>query len=89
MNRRTFDTLLSAAGIALAVILAVGGGLLTWASTFVTTQVHDQLAAQQIFFPPAGDAQYDNPDIGPFVSQYAGQQLTTGAQAEAYAALPR
>ena len=50
-----------------------------------------QLAAQQISFPPA--AAFAHPKAGseitpsmiPSVSQYAGQQLLTGQQAEAYA----
>ena len=39
----------------------------------------------QIFFPPAGSDALKPDTIGPYLNQYAGQQLTTGAQAEAYA----
>jgi hypothetical protein len=84
MKRRTFDTLVSAAGLLLAGLLIFAGGMLTWASTFVGNQVHDQLAAQQIFFPPVGDPSIAAPEYKA-VQQYAGQQLTTGAQAEVYA----
>jgi len=53
--------------------------------------VHNQLAAQDIFFPPK--AAFEHPKAGseitsamiPSVSKYAGQQLLTGPQAEAYA----
>ena len=45
MRRKTLDTLLSATGLLLALVLLVAGGLLTWASTFAQGQVHDQLAA--------------------------------------------
>jgi hypothetical protein len=91
MRRKTFDTLLSVTGLALAAILLIAGGLLTWGSTYVHNTVHNQLAAQQIFFPPA--AAFAHPKAGteitpsmvPAVSQYAGQQLLTGQQAEAYA----
>jgi hypothetical protein len=48
-------------------------------------QVHDQLAAQQIYFPPKGSDALAPKDIGPYLNKYAGQQLTTGAQAKAYA----
>jgi hypothetical protein len=58
--------------------------MLTWAHSFVGNQVHDQLAAQQIYFPPAGDPGIAAPEFKA-VQQYAGQQLTTGAQAEVYA----
>jgi hypothetical protein len=67
----------------LAVVLLVAGGLLTWAHVFVTDQVREQLSAQKIVMP-SGDAISD-PAIKPYLSKYAGQPLTTGAQAEAYA----
>jgi hypothetical protein len=68
----------------MAGVLGLAGGLLTWASVFVDGQVHDQLASQQIFFPPA-----DSPAVvgAQFTAmrRYGGMQLTTGAQAETYA----
>jgi hypothetical protein len=79
------------AGFAAAVILLAAGGLLLWGSTYVHNTVQNQLAAQQIFFP--SKAAFAHPKAGteitpsmiPSVSQYAGQQLLTGQQAEAYA----
>jgi hypothetical protein len=85
MRRKTFDTLVSATGLALAAILLVAGGLLLWAHNFVTDQVTAQLTSQQIYFPKAGDEGLKDPKIGPYIKQYAGQQLTDGAQAKAYA----
>ncbi|MDQ1619637.1 MAG: hypothetical protein QOE19_2206 [Actinomycetota bacterium] len=84
MRRRTFDVLFTAGGLALAVLLLLAGGLLTWAHGFVTDQVTTQLTQQQIFFPPKGEATAD-PAIGPFINKYAGQQLVTGEQARAFA----
>jgi hypothetical protein len=84
MRRRTLDALLTTGGLALAALLLVSGGLLTWAHTFISDQVSTQLTAQQIFFPPKGDATA-SPEIGPFINQYAGQQLTNGTQAAAFA----
>jgi hypothetical protein len=84
MRRRTFDGLMATTGLVLAAVLLVAGGLLTWAHTFVSDQVREQLVAQKILFPPAGEAIAD-PAIKPYLSQYAGQQLTTGPQAKAYA----
>ena len=84
MRRKTFDAILTAGGLVLAVVLLVAGGLLTWGHNFVTDQVHSQLAAEKIFIPPAGPALAD-PAIKPYLTKYAGQQLTTGAQAKAYA----
>ena len=78
-------------GFALSAFLFVAGGLLLWGSTYTHNMVHDQLAAQQIYFPP--QAAFAHPQAGteitpsmiPSVSQYAGQQLVTGQQAESYA----
>ncbi len=79
------------AGCAVAVILLAAGGLLLWGSTYVHNTVQSQLAAQQIFFPPKAAFAHPvagteiTPSMIPSVSQYAGQQLLTGQQAEAYA----
>src|SRR6185312_7816861 len=85
MRRKTFDALLTTGGLLIAVVLLVAGGLLTWAHSFVDDQVRSQLSQQQIFFPKAGDPQLKEAEIGPYLNKYAGQQLTNGAQAEAYA----
>jgi hypothetical protein len=86
MNRKTLDTLLSGTGLVVAALLFIAGGLLTWSHSFVTSQVHRQLAAQQIFFPPAGsDALKADPEITKYVTPYAGQQVVTGQQAEVFA----
>lgn len=85
MRRRTFDALMSIAGVTLTVVLAVAGGLMFWAHSFVQDQVSTQLSAQKIYFPPKGDEALASKEIGPYLNQYAGQQLTTGAQAKAYA----
>ncbi len=85
MRRKTFDALLTSAGLVLAVVLMAAGGLLAWAHNFVDDQVHSQLAAQKIYFPKAGSESLEDPAVKPYLSQYAGQQLVNGAQAEAYA----
>jgi len=73
--------------VGLIGILGFVSGFAFWASSFATGQVHDNLSAQQIFFPAA-----NNPAITPLPAAdaaamrvYAGQQMTTGAQAETYA----
>jgi hypothetical protein len=85
MRRRTFDALMTTAGVILTLTLAVAGGLLFWAHTFVQDQVTTQLSAQQIYFPEKGTDQLNDPAVKPYLSQYAGQKLTTGEQAKAYA----
>lgn len=85
MRRKVFDTLASATGAVLAVVLLVAGALLMWGYSYTTTSVHDQLAQQQITFPAKGSAALASPKIGPYLDRYAGQPLTTGPQAKAYA----
>jgi hypothetical protein len=84
MKRTTLDKLVSSVGLTVAAVLIAAGGMLTWANTFVSGQVHDQLAAQKIFFPPKGSDAIKDP-VFKDMQQYAGQQLTTGAQAKVYA----
>jgi len=87
MRRRTFDALATMAGLALAVVLAVGGGLLVWGHSVISTDVHSQLAAQKIVFPPASSPPVKELPAADAaaMSQYGGQLMTTGAQAETYA----
>jgi hypothetical protein len=91
MKRKVFDILASGIGVLLVVVLAAAGGLLTWAWTYTDSTVHSQLAAQQIYFPPkaafahARPGTEITPSMIPSVSQYAGQQVLTGQQAEVYA----
>lgn len=85
MRRRTFDALLVAAGLVLAVVLVTVGGLLLRANNFVSDQVTTQLSARRILFPEEGSESLADPAVKPYLEQYAGQQLTTGAQAKAYA----
>jgi hypothetical protein len=62
-----------------------------WGHSFTSSNVRTQLALQQIHFPPKvafADGKSGNeitPSMIPSVSQYAGQQLLNGSQAEAYA----
>jgi hypothetical protein len=87
MRRRTFDALATTAGLVIAVILLVAGGLLLWGHNFVSDQVHTQLAAQKIYFPPASSAPIKALPAADATAMtaYAGQQMTTGAQAQTYA----
>lgn len=86
MRRRTFDALLATAGLVVAIILAVSGGLLVWAHNFAVNSVSDQLSSQKVFFPSEEDIKAaDNAEITKYVTPYAGQQVTTGEQAEVYA----
>jgi hypothetical protein len=82
IHRRTVDTLLILAGVVVAAVLVVAGALLTWGSNFAEDYVSDELTAQNIFFPDqAALEEGGRTDL----VKYAGEQVTTGAEAEAYA----
>ena len=91
MRRKVFDKLASVGGAVVVVILAVAGTMLFVGYNFANNYVHNQLAQQNITFPAA--AAFAHPKAGteitpsmiPSVSQYAGQQLLTGQQAQTYA----
>lgn len=84
MRRKTFDALATAAGLVLAAVLLIAGVLLMWGHSFVDSQVHNQLAAQKIVFPASNSPAIKAPEFAA-MHQYAGQLMTTGAQAEVYA----
>ena len=91
MKRKTFDLIMTAGGGVLVVVLLAAGALGIWGYSFANSNVHNQLAEQQITFPSA--AAFAHPVAGgeitqsmiPSVSKYAGQQLLTGQQAQVYA----
>jgi hypothetical protein len=73
----------------LVVILAVASGFLFYQGSFVTGMVHDQLVAQQIFFPGADQVKaggaLDPAKFPAELTQYAGQQVDNGDKARVYA----
>ena len=90
MRRKVFDKLASVGGVVVVIVLAVAGALLMFGYSFANNYVHTQLAEQQITFPSTAafahpDGQEITKSMIPTVSQYAGQQLLTGTQAQVYA----
>ena len=91
MKRKTFDMILTAGGGVLVVVLLAAGALGIWGYSFANSNVHNQLAEQQISFPPAAAFAHPvagseiTPSMVGTVSKYAGQPLVTGQQAEVYA----
>jgi hypothetical protein len=84
MKRRTLDILFSIGGLGIAALLMIAGIVLQSNANFANNYVHDQLAQQQITFKSL-DTLTDEEKAQPGLVQYAGQQLTTGKQAEVYA----
>ena len=91
MKRKTFDMVLTAGGGVLVLVLLAAGALGMWGYSFANSNVHNQLAEQQITFPPAAAFAHPvagseiTPSMVGTVSKYAGQPLVTGQQAEVYA----
>ncbi len=85
MKRKTLDLLLTTLGGLLTIVLLVAGAFLMWGYQFANSTVHNQLAAQKIYFPAKNSPELQNPLIKPYLTPYAGQLLTTGRQAEVWA----
>lgn len=83
--RAVMDKLISWTGLALAVVLLIAGGLLTWANMFIGDQVKEQLTMQDITMPE-GEALASLPEAdASALEKYAGSALDTGPEAKAYA----
>jgi hypothetical protein len=101
MQRKVFDKLASGIGAVLVVVLLVAGGLLVWGHSFAQSNVHNQLAQQQIYFPKASeitavehdyattgktaDPEFPNQAMVAHIAPYAGDQVLTGKEAQVYA----
>ena len=73
----------------LVLILAGASGFLFYEGSFVTGMVHDQLVAQQIFFPGTDQIKtggsLDPAKFSAEIRNYAGQQVDNGDKARVYA----
>src|SRR6516164_359282 len=83
MTRRTLDLIFAIGGLVVALLILVVGLVLQNQANFAENYVHDQLAAQQIYFAPVSALKPNESD--PCLKENAGQQLVTGKQAECYA----
>src|SRR6478735_4377803 len=82
LPRRRVDEVLIGFGLVATVVLAIAGGLLMWGASFSNDYVHKELASQNVFFPDkaalTAEGRTDLVDR-------AGDQVTTGSEAQAYA----
>lgn len=83
--RTSLDRLVSAMGLIVAVVLLAAGATLVWASSYIGGQVEDQLAMQDITMPSAEALKELPKEDAAALKEYAGQKMTTGAQAKAFA----
>jgi len=82
MDRKSWDRLVSWTGLIVAIVLIVVGGMAIYGGRFGQQNVTDRLAPEKVQFPP-----YDamSPEEQAEVGDFAGQQVTDGVQAEAFA----
>lgn len=84
MKRRTLDLLFSIGGVGLAALLLIIGVVMSSNADFSKKYVTDQLSEQKITFKAADKLTEEERQAACLV-EYAGQELTTGKQAECYA----
>ena len=82
LRRSTIDRVLIGFGVITTAVLLAAGGLLMWGANFSDDYVHRELSSQNVFFPDRAALEGEGRDD---LVQYAGEQVTTGKQAEAYA----
>lgn len=82
LKRRTIDSVLIGVGAVATVAFVVAGALLMWGSSFAADYVDDELSSQNISFPPAESLQEEGRTD---LLKYAGEDVNTGPEAEAYA----
>ena len=82
MERKAWDQLVSTAGLVIAIVLLAMGALAIYGGNFGRNNVRDRLTPEKVFFAP-----YDSmsPQEQATLGDFAGQQVTNGTQAEAFA----
>ena len=81
MNRTTWDRIVSASAAVIAVAMIVLGAFAIYGGNFGRENVQTRLEPQHIQFPPLSAM---TPEEQTSVGAFAGQQVTTGNQAEAF-----
>jgi hypothetical protein len=82
LDRGAWDRIVSAAAIVVAVVFILAGAAAAYGGSFARNNVRDRLAPEQVFFAPYGQMSAEEQAT---LGQYAGQQVTTGPQAQAFA----
>lgn len=87
MKRRTLDIIFAGGGLLVAIIIAVIAYVVVDQANFAKSYVYDQLSEQKIVFATTDkltDAEKNWQPGSACLTTYAGQQMTTGPQAECY-----
>jgi hypothetical protein len=81
LDRGAWDRIISGAGLVVGIALIVLGAAAVYGGLFGRENVQDRLEPQKVFFPPL-DAMA--PEERVIVGDFAGEQVDTGSEAEAY-----
>jgi hypothetical protein len=81
MNRSSWDKIVSGAGAVIAVVLIALGAMAIYGGNFGQQNVRDRLEPQNISFPPA---EAMSPEEKAEIGEFAGQEVDTGVEAEAF-----
>jgi hypothetical protein len=82
MDRKSWDRLVSWTGLIVAVVLIVVGAMAIYGGRFGQQNVTDRLTPEKVQFPPYDEM---SPEEQAEVGDFAGEQVTDGVQAEAFA----
>lgn len=82
LRRHSIDRVLIGFGVVATLAFVIAGGLLAWGSSFSADYVHDELASQNVTFPSAEELRAEGRDD---LVAHAGEDVTSGSEAEAYA----
>lgn len=85
MKRKSFDRIVTAIGLGLAVFLLIAAGLLNWGAGFASDSVSSQLQAQEITFPAATGNTDESAEVTKFFADNGDKVLSDGKQAQMYA----
>jgi hypothetical protein len=84
MRRKTLDLLLNWVGALLTVVFLVAGIGMLVGYSFTSSQVKSQLVEQKVYFPTKTQSDYRDL-VAAHETQYAGQEVLTGSQAQIFA----
>ncbi|HEY5438325.1 MAG TPA: hypothetical protein VIJ99_05455 [Acidimicrobiales bacterium] len=84
MRRKTLDLLLNWVGVLLTAVFLVAGIGMLIGYEFTSSQVKSQLVEQKVFFPTKTGMDYKDLVVA-HQTQYAGQEVLTGKEAQIFA----
>ena len=82
MERKAWDRLVSVSGLVIGIVLLTMGALAIYGGNFGRNNVRDRLTPEKVVFAPYTAM---SPEEQATLGDFAGQQVTTGTQAEAFA----